>query len=91
MGLEAKIGYKFKNKELLLESITHKSYGHENNSNDNERLEFLGDSVIGFIAAKYLFKIFPGYDEGDLSKLKNQIVKNGRACLLYTSPSPRDS
>jgi len=76
MGLEAKIGYKFKNKNLLLESITHKSYGHENNSNDNERLEFLGDSVIGFITAKYLFKIFPGYDEGDLSKLKNQIVSS---------------
>ena len=76
MNLEKKIEYKFKKKSLLLEAITHRSYANENGKTDNERLEFLGDSVIGLMVAKYLFTFFPDYDEGDLSKLKNQIVSS---------------
>ncbi len=82
MNLEKKIGYKFKKKNLLLESITHKSYGNENGKPDNERLEFLGDSIIGLIVAKYLYTLFPDHDEGDLSKLKNQIVSSKSFCKI---------
>tara|TARA_B100001123_G_scaffold450802_1_gene623914 strand:+ start:3415 stop:4080 length:666 start_codon:yes stop_codon:yes gene_type:complete len=74
MDLENKIKYKFKDNQLLIKSVTHKSYGYEKGKADNERLEFLGDSIIGFVVAKHLFKSFPEYDEGGLSKLKNQIV-----------------
>lgn len=76
MNLEDRIKYKFKDKLLLERSLTHKSYGNENGKDDNERLEFLGDSVIGLLVAKYLFKNFPDYNEGKLSKLKNQIVSS---------------
>ena len=82
MNLEKKIGYKFKKKNLLLESVTHKSYGNENGKPDNERLEFLGDSIIGLIVAKYLYTLFPDHDEGDLSKLKNQIVSSKSFCKI---------
>ena len=74
MTIEERINYTFKNKNLLQEALTHSSYGNEFAQKDNERLEFLGDSIISFIVTKHLFSIFPEYNEGMLSKLKNQIV-----------------
>ena len=74
MNIEEKINYNFKNKDILLEALTHSSYGNESSKKDNERLEFLGDSIISFLVTKHLFVIFPQYNEGELSKLKNQIV-----------------
>ncbi len=74
MKIEKKINYKFKNQSLLSEALTHSSYANESSKKDNERLEFLGDAIISFIVTKHLFLIFPEYDEGRLSKLKNQIV-----------------
>ncbi|NSW88691.1 ribonuclease III [bacterium] len=74
MKIERKINYKFKNQSLLSEALTHSSYANESSKKDNERLEFLGDAIISFIVTKHLFSIFPEYDEGRLSKLKNQIV-----------------
>jgi ribonuclease III len=58
------------------EAFTHKSYSNENKdySSNNERLEFLGDSVLGFIISKNLFLKFPNYSEGELSKLKSRLV-----------------
>lgn len=72
--IEKRIGYYFKNKNLLAQALTHSSYAYENRKKvnaDNETLEFLGDSVIGLVIADYLFSAFPNSTEGDLSKLKS--------------------
>ena len=63
--LEQKIGIKFKNKELLAKSLVHKSY---NNTDNNEKLEFLGDRVLGLVFAKILLKIYPDDKEGTIDK-----------------------
>jgi len=71
-----KFGYKFNRVELLFEALTHRSYLYfnENVQVSSERLEFLGDSVLGIIAAEYLFKVYPDYNEGDLTKSKALLV-----------------
>ncbi len=72
---ERKLRLKFKNAKLLEEAFTHKSYAIEHGkSADNERLEFLGDSIISAVVAHFLFKRYPNVDEGHLSKLKSQLV-----------------
>ena len=71
---EKKIGYTFKNKNLLLQALTHSSHAYENQQSvhlDNETLEFLGDSVLGLIIADYLWSSYPDLSEGELSKLKS--------------------
>ncbi len=69
--LETSLHYRFKNKQLLIEALTHKSYKQPYN---NERLEFLGDAVLDLIVGEYLFSQFPGFDEGKLSKLRASLV-----------------
>ncbi len=69
--LEKRIGYKFKNIELLTEALTHKS---SKQSKNNERLEFLGDAVLDLIVGEYLYEKFPDVCEGDLSKLRASLV-----------------
>lgn len=74
---EQNIGYSFCNKSLLLEALTHKSYYHENRDKAgvyNERLEFLGDSVIGLVIVEYLFLHEYTYTEAVLAKIKSYIV-----------------
>ena len=56
--LEESIGYTFKNKLLLKTALTHTSYAHENNVQSNEKLEFLGDSILSFIVAEYIYNQF---------------------------------
>ncbi len=74
-SLEKKIGIKFKNRKLLEEALTHKSYSTEDaNTSFNERLEFLGDSILNASVTDFLFKRFPDEDEGKLSKLKSHLV-----------------
>jgi ribonuclease-3 len=71
------IKYKFKNRELLNTALTHKSYAFEHPKNVhewNERLEFFGDSVLGLVISEYLYKRFKNLQEGELSKLKSQVV-----------------
>lgn len=71
---EKKIGYQFKNQDLLLQALTHSSYAYENQQgdiSDNEVLEFLGDSVLGLIIADFLCSAYPELSEGELSKLKS--------------------
>ncbi len=68
---QKKLGYAFKNEELLKEALTHKSYKSPVN---NERLEFLGDAVLDLIVGEYLFKKFPKAHEGELSKLRASLV-----------------
>ncbi len=72
---EKVIGYKFEDKSLLITALTHSSYANENKlPHDNERLEFLGDSVLGFVTAEYLFAEFKSRPEGELTKLRAATV-----------------
>lgn len=76
--LEDTLGYSFRDNGLLTEALTHKSYRHENpekSLSDNERLEFLGDSVLGLAIAGYLFNSRPELSESAMSKIKSFIVK----------------
>lgn len=83
LGLfEKKIRLKFKNAKLLEEAFTHKSYAIEQGVNvNNERLEFLGDSIISAVVAHFLFKRFNDVDEGRLSKMKSQIVSRANLAV----------
>lgn len=75
--LENKIGYKFNDKDLLTAALTHRSYANENKMFNNisyERLEFLGDSLLGFVTADYLYKYNPELKEGTMSKYKSRLV-----------------
>ncbi|MEW6557604.1 MAG: ribonuclease III [Elusimicrobiota bacterium] len=73
--LEKKIKIKFKNPALLETALTHKSYAIENNLKEyNERMEFLGDAILSTATAVYLYKKYPNYDEGKLSKIKSAAV-----------------
>ncbi|MBS5786406.1 MAG: ribonuclease III [Clostridioides difficile] len=72
---EKVIGYEFKNKDYILEALTHSSYSNENKKfNFNERFEFLGDSVLGVVVSDYLFKAEKNLPEGELTKLRANIV-----------------
>ena len=74
-GLQEKIGYRFKNERLLFEALSHSSYANENkNLKSNERLEFLGDSVLSIIVSDHIFKHFSHIPEGDLTKLRASLV-----------------
>jgi len=76
-NIENRLGYVFKDRKLLLEALTHKSFYHENRENSaayNERLEFLGDSVIGLIIVEYLFLHEKKYNESALAKMKSYLV-----------------
>jgi ribonuclease-3 len=76
--LERKISYTFRNKETLLRALTHRSFSHENLERmikDNETLEFLGDSILGFIISEFLFNAYSHqYTEGLMSKVKSYII-----------------
>src|SRR6187431_2585061 len=75
--LERRIGYRFKDRGMLEHALTHRSRVHEDASGgvfDNESMEFLGDSVLGFVIADMLFRQFPQHNEGQKSKLKASIV-----------------
>ena len=71
------IGYKFTNIEYLKVALTHSSYANENREKNvpfNERLEFLGDSVLGLVISRYLFENFPKHHEGKLTKMRASVV-----------------
>ena len=75
--LEQRLGYTFRNRKLLEHALTHSSYANENRKDgltSNERLEFLGDSVLGFVVASYLFETYPERPEGELTKLRAALV-----------------
>jgi ribonuclease III len=76
--LEFELEYRFKNAQLLQQAITHSSHANEKaaREGDNEQLEFLGDSVLGFLVSDFLFKAHPGLTEGQLSKLKGFFVSS---------------
>ena len=75
--LETAIGYSFRNITLLQNALSHSSYANErwhNSLMSNERLEFLGDSVLGMLVAEYLYKTFPDRPEGDLTRMRADMV-----------------
>ena len=80
--LEQKLNYKFNNKKLLQNALTHSSYANEvrNGITSNERLEFLGDSVLSIIVAEYLFLHYKSIPEGELTKLRASLVCEKTLC-----------
>ena len=70
-NLELRLGYAFENLELLTQALTHRSYG----ALHNERLEYLGDSILGMIIAKELYDDFPACPEGDLTRMRSSLVR----------------
>lgn len=75
--LENKLNYTFQNPELLSEALSHSSYANEHRAaglSSNERLEFLGDSVLGFVTAEFLFVQHPDLPEGDLTRIRAALV-----------------
>lgn len=74
--LEKRIGYEFRNQDLLIEALTHSSYAQEASrpTRDNELMEFLGDAVLNFAATLRLIEAFPEYDEGKLSLARSSLV-----------------
>ena len=75
--LEKKLNYTFRNQALLEEALNHSSYANEHRAGglrSNERLEFLGDSVLGFVTAEFLFCQHPDLPEGDLTRIRAALV-----------------
>ena len=75
--LEEALGYRFRNISLLQNAVTHSSYANErwhNSLLSNERLEFLGDSVLGMLVAEYLYRNFPNRPEGELTRMRAEMV-----------------
>src|SRR4051812_46836394 len=90
--LEEKLGYQFRNRSLLLHALTHRSWSVEHRDasparTDNERLEFLGDSVLGFVVSEALLASFPDENEGQLSQRKAHLVSSNHlhACALLVN------
>ena len=73
-----RLGYVFAQPQLLQRALTHRSYAPEH----NERLEFLGDSVLGCIVAKYLYAAYPQLSEGELSRLRSNLIKEETLAIL---------
>lgn len=83
--LENKLGYQFQNPKLLDHALTHSSYANEHHLgsiSSNERLEFLGDSVLGMIVADHLYRTFPDLPEGDLTRIRANLVCEGSLVLV---------
>ena len=73
-ALEQKLGYSFRDRSLLHTALTHSSYANEHHCASNERLEFVGDSVLGFVTASRLYARFPEMPEGRMTKLRAELV-----------------
>ncbi len=71
---EENIGYVFKDKNLIKTALTHKSYAHDNKVESNEKLEFLGDSILEFIVSDYLYTNYKNLREGEMTKVRATVV-----------------
>lgn len=82
--IEKKIGHIFEDKSLLALAFIHRSYVNENQDakNHNERMEFLGDSVLGLLISEYLYRYLPNTPEGELSYLRSRLVE-ASSCFIY--------
>jgi ribonuclease-3 len=77
-NLEARLGYQFKDPALLARALRHRSAGKDN----NERLEFLGDAVLGFVVADFLFAHYPSASEGELSRVRAALVQQATLAAI---------
>ena len=73
-NVQKAIGYRFSREQLLCQAFVHSSFGNAECLPDNERMEFLGDSVLGLVVSEFLYLKFPQFDDGKLSKAKSAIV-----------------
>lgn len=82
--IEAQLGYTFQNHELLIQAFIHRSYinEHRDAASHNERMEFLGDSVLGLIVAEKLYRDYPHIPEGELSDRRSRLVE-AASCMQY--------
>lgn len=83
--LESIFGFKFSNQALLLTALTHSSYAKQRqfrHLDDNERLEFLGDAVLKLLVSDYLYRKYPKYSEGDLTKVRAKLVSDRNFSIL---------
>lgn len=97
--LEQNIRYTFKNKELLKTALTHTSYAHEKKVESNEKLEFLGDSILEFVTSNYLYNNYRKLKEGEMTKVRATVVcedslykiadKHNFSDFLYVGKSER--
>lgn len=81
--LEERLGYRFADRRLLVRALTHKSYSYQESPTPDpddhyENLEFLGDAILGFVVADYLFRHCSGVQEGDMTRMRSQLVSAGR-------------
>lgn len=72
--LEQELGYTFKDKNLLQTALTHTSYAYEKKTTSNEKLEFLGDSILEFLSSIYIYQNYPKLKEGEMTKVRAQVV-----------------
>ena len=86
-GLAGLLGHDFKNPQLLIQALTHRSHGSPN----NERLEFLGDSVLNLVVADQLYQRYPKLPEGDLSRLRASLVKESTLAEIAVALNIGDS
>lgn len=84
-GLEQAIGYTIRKPELFVQALVHRSYLQQTNQQgqSNERLEFLGDSILNLVVGEYLYHHFPNADEGEMTKLRSRLV-NRKALVAYS-------
>ena len=74
LKLEKEIEYEFKNKQLLETALTHTSYAYEKKKQSNEKLEFLGDSILEFVSSEYIYHKYPNLKEGEMTKVRASVV-----------------
>ncbi|MGC8493421.1 MAG: ribonuclease III [Syntrophobacteraceae bacterium] len=86
-ALQDRLGHRFRNEELLLRALVHRSFAYENQEvcEDNETFEFLGDSVLGLAISHLLLDLFPNCDEGELSRLRSSIVNERELAQIASS------
>lgn len=85
--IEEAIGYTFKDRQLMILAFIHRSFVNEHRdiiTTHNERLEFLGDSILGLLVAEFLYRNFPSVPEGDLSYLRSRLVE-ASSCVIYVN------
>jgi len=82
-ALEERLGYRFRDKDLLQRALTHTSFAYESGgSPHNESMEFLGDSILGFLVTDFIFRKFPDFTEGRKSKIKAYLVSSTTLSML---------
>ncbi len=72
--LQTKLNYEFKDPALIRTALTHSSYANEHRCQSNERLEFLGDSILGMVVAAYLYRLYPDMPEGKMTRFRAELV-----------------